>query len=361
MHFSIVLQAATDSSVRDSSRITVTLFNRNTSSHGLIVETRNIEEEDKAFLTLTDAVIPSCYSYATVHGFATLFENGWAHELKDRILATHRANVFIIGWSGIMSDAKRFTYKDMEVFNRVAIEISNFFNKHAIATKMDFEVMHFIAHSIGARITNYAIAQMRGSVGQLTALDPYVRTKKMIEGNFFPGELGVFEVTIDLKFNSASLTVVVHTDSENLGYKPTSGDVDVYLNGGVNQPGCDGVEPDTQMAPKTNCNHQFATKFFKSIAVHQLSVYDPFTQQDLFQADVDKCFRWLTTASTKTVFAMGYVRAALNFTNARTSACQDSDQQSIRKWQRSCIPITHWRQTQRAVVCTPIEYWLEYR
>lgn len=287
---------------------TITLFNSQTSSEGLTIYLDSIEIQEAKFRTLSETIIFNSFSYVTVHGFLTGYENEWAYQLKDQLLAAHDSNVFIVEWCGLTEEPNSFTDKDVRKAGILADLIANFFNRQ-ILPRLNYSKMHFLGHSIGARIANYAIMRIDGRISHLTALDPFFKQPPSdnFPAYFLPGEYELYLSRPKLK--AAKFTTVVHTDSNNLSIATNCGSIDVFLNGGANQPGCYRANQNQAFAHITNCNHDFASKFFRSISNFEIAKAENLDQETLdrqFIKEKDKCFPIAYKCSSYNSFLKGY-------------------------------------------------------
>lgn len=263
----------------------ITLFNHQTPHDGftLPIQTslhRKFESE------LRQAINPSLFNYVTIHGYSTGYENDWAFELKDKILSVHNANVFVVEWF--------IRYDNLFNVSLIAKLISDFFNSLHLS-RQQFEKMHFIGHSIGVTIANTAVIAMKHKVGHLTGLDPYT---KEIDLMWHPkydanrAEESTYKFIHCARFTEASFSLIIHTDMNNLGMFHGCGNIDIFLNGGSNQPGSESdIRNDSHS--KTNYNHDFAARFFKSIATYQIAKADNLNsslQASIFESEINKCF-----------------------------------------------------------------------
>lgn len=259
----------------------VTLFNAQTANEGSSI---SLTCNDASLNTVFATIIPNCVNYVTVHGFATGSENIWAYELKNKILASHCANVFIVDWSSVDETTDETYELEYAKAREVAELLANLFNSWNFRNT-NFENTIFIGHSIGARIADSAIEQMHASVDHLIALDPNKKVRQI------PG-LNASKRAMHTAFNSfsklkaAKFTTVIHTDAVKLGLLYNVGSSDVYLNGGEMQPGCQDAHSD--FLYKTNCNHNFAAKFFKSISVH--AIKGSRDNNQTADDEINKCF-----------------------------------------------------------------------
>ncbi|TNN41128.1 Lipase member H [Liparis tanakae] len=105
-----------------------------------------------------------------------------------------------------------------------------------------------IGVSLGAHMSGFVGANLNGSLGRITALDP--------AGPQFTGTPP--EDRLDP--TDAQFVDVLHTDIDGLGFREPLGHIDFYANGGADQPGC----PKTIFSGTSyfKCDHQRSVLLF---------------------------------------------------------------------------------------------------
>ncbi|XP_054273793.1 pancreatic triacylglycerol lipase-like isoform X2 [Macrosteles quadrilineatus] len=164
-----------------------------------------------------------------VHGFASNGNNSWLADLKDNYLKMKDVNVFLVDWG---SGAELLNYLQVASNTRiVGAEVARFL-KWLIKNKgLDSGDVHLMGHSLGAHICSYAAKAVPG-IERLTAMDPAQ-----------PGFEGT-DKTVRLDKEDANYVEVLHTNAApfipllGFGLIFPVGHVDIYLNGGLRQPGC---------------------------------------------------------------------------------------------------------------------------
>lgn len=293
--------------------VKITLFNRGLSADGISMVIDHVLADEIELIEFDEAIVQNVFSYVTIHGFTTGHENEWAHELKDRILTASNANVFIVDWSENTEFPPYLSLPLDNILNYawiVAQYVASFFNQLDID---NLDKVHFIAHSIGARIANSAINSIQTLVGQMTALDPYKRDIVPVL-DFIPGQKKINSNTYSEYMSNTILdapfySTILHTDTSGLGMDYNCGTLDIYVNGGSQQPGCPELEQDSNLMWATNCNHQFATEFFKSISLHGLAdalMLNSDLRTEYFKAEITKCFPMAYQCDTYQAFVNGY-------------------------------------------------------
>lgn len=112
-----------------------------------------------------------------------------------------------------------------------------------IYTKDD---IHIIGFSLGAHVSGMIANYVQTKLAHITGLDPAK-----------PGFTTPF-TKYKLDSSDADFVDVVHTDGLARGIYTALGDVDFYLNGGFNQPGC----WSQNMTSWSSCNHDTAPFFY---------------------------------------------------------------------------------------------------
>lgn len=291
---------------------TITLFNRLTPKEGLTVPL-HIDSRRTKYIPFYTSILTRSHTYVTVHGFETGSENVWAHELKDNLLKSVDANVFIVDWSNGGDMTNNSINQDIDRAFQVSKLMVEFFNKRRFEKiALNYDKMHFVGHSMGARIADFAMTRMNRRAAHLIALDPNERRWKS-----FPSALNLVDPDI-LDFRNLrrlsfeGFLSVLHSDSKNLGIGSKLGTSNVFINGGFNQPGCENEVKDVRTSLKTNCNHEFATKFFKSIALHEFVAEDNSSLKTIkqsFDSEINKCFPIAYLCDDFDSFEKGYCGA----------------------------------------------------
>uniref|UniRef100_H3CXC9 Lipase, member Ia n=1 Tax=Tetraodon nigroviridis TaxID=99883 RepID=H3CXC9_TETNG len=158
-----------------------------------------------------------------IHGYRpTGSPPKWLSNITKLLLAGTHTNLIIVDWN----------YGAANVNYLIAAR-----NTHAVAENLTAFVerlekglslssIHMIGVSLGAHISGFVGANMNGSIGRITALDP--------AGPLFTGTLPKDR----LDPSDAQFVDVLHTDIDALGFRGPLGHIDFYPNGGTDQPGC---------------------------------------------------------------------------------------------------------------------------
>ncbi|KAK2580877.1 hypothetical protein KPH14_005949 [Odynerus spinipes] len=167
-------------------------------------------------------------SYILTHGFYSSGNVEWMQNLTTAILSKRDANVICVDWEKGSST----NYMQAAANTRiVGAEIARVV-RHLINSQMaDAEEFHLMGHSLGAHIMSYVGKNVTG-IGRITALDPAQ-----------PG-FQAKDPAVRIDKEDAKFIDVVHTDGKvfapflGLGMTVSVGDVDFFVNGGLNQPNC---------------------------------------------------------------------------------------------------------------------------
>lgn len=165
-----------------------------------------------------------------VHGFIDNRMFGeWMSQLKDRFLEYDDLNVIVVDWS----KGNGLPYGQASVNTRVTGAMLGIQIETICRTKnVTAASFHILGHSLGSHIAGYAGKHLKGALGHITGMDP--------AGPFFEG----LKPEARLWHTDAQFVESVHTDARHLvevgfGMYETCSHVDIFPNGGKNQPGCD--------------------------------------------------------------------------------------------------------------------------
>ncbi|KAI3373624.1 hypothetical protein L3Q82_022216 [Scortum barcoo] len=175
-----------------------------------------------------------------VHGYRpTGSPPEWLKNITKLLLFRTDINVIVVDWN---HGATNMNYlKAVENTHKAASNLTAFIKKmqeHGASLSS----IHMIGVSLGAHISGFVGANLNGSIGRITALDP--------AGPQFRGTLP--EERLDS--GDAQFVDVLHTDIDALGFREPLGHIDFYANGGTDQPGC----PKTILSGGSyfKCDHQ---------------------------------------------------------------------------------------------------------
>ncbi|KAL3869627.1 hypothetical protein ACJMK2_042292 [Sinanodonta woodiana] len=160
-----------------------------------------------------------------IHGYKHSTSNPWDINMKDAILERDDVNVILVDW---VKGARITNYAQVVANTRVVGALLALLMK-TLANETEgnyLRRMHLIGHSLGAHVAGYAGERARGT-GRITGLD--------VASLFFKGT----EPIVRLDASDAEFVDVIHTNGRGFGMKSSLGHVDFYVNGGLNQPGCE--------------------------------------------------------------------------------------------------------------------------
>ncbi|XP_033628973.1 lipase member I-like [Asterias rubens] len=169
--------------------------------------------------------------------------------LKEKLLQKEDLNVVLVDWGSGARDLYGQAVQNIRVVGRVVAKFAQFLNTEAGTT---FANMHLIGFSLGAHIAGYAGAYQPG-IGRISGLDP-------AGPNF-----NLNDPACRLDPTDALFVDVIHSDAEllGLGIEEAVGDVDFYVNGGKEQPGCPVTIRDIfDDISELSCNHSRACELY---------------------------------------------------------------------------------------------------
>lgn len=165
-----------------------------------------------------------------VHGHDQVYpDSAWLTDTRDLFKKNSAQKVYnfiIMDWGQYASHGNYFL-----VIKRVkgmGIYLADFLNK--IITKFNYDAsrIHIVAHSLGTHVSGFAGKLMKTKIGRITSLD--------VAGPCF-GKLLDKPKTDRLDPSDASQVEVFHYDDGFLGLPGQHGQIDIYVNGGREQPG----------------------------------------------------------------------------------------------------------------------------
>lgn len=172
---------------------------------------------------------PDKRSFIIVHGFTQSYPStGWLRKTRA-LFEMHtllpRYNLIIMDWG----KASQESYSGAAAkVSGMGSFLANFIGK-LLELGADRMSIHLIGHSLGAHVASFAGKRIRPRLGRITALDP--------AGPCF-GKIISNNPTDRLAPDDAYQVVVYHYDDAFLGLSGQHGQLDVYVNGGSQQPGC---------------------------------------------------------------------------------------------------------------------------
>jgi pimeloyl-ACP methyl ester carboxylesterase len=271
------------------------LYNKQTSGLGQVISASNISAS-------FDAAVPVKF---ITHGFIQNGFHKWVIEMKDAILSAEDVNVIVVDWSNGNGLPYMQATANTQVVGAVIAKLVNTFVNTLGVKASD---VHLIGHSLGAHISGYAGAKIKG-LGRITGLDP--------AGPYF--EFTEPEVRLDP--TDALFVEAIHTDGTatlqlGLGLMQRVGHIDYYPNGGKNQPNCPEVPGKILSAiffgltlnvagieDSTACSHSAALTFFTESIRDKSCKFTAFPCSSKAEFDAGKCMK---CASPNGCNQMGY-------------------------------------------------------
>uniref|UniRef100_A0A3P8WXR3 Lipase, member Ia n=1 Tax=Cynoglossus semilaevis TaxID=244447 RepID=A0A3P8WXR3_CYNSE len=163
----------------------------------------------------------------------------WVHELMALLLLRTDVNVIVVDWN---HGAANLNYLKAVENTKQAAENLTAFIERMQDSGANLSSIHMIGVSLGAHMSGFVGANLKGAIGRISALDPAGPqfTDKPPEERLDPDD--------------AQFVDVLHTDIDALGYRKPLGHIDFYANGGTDQPGC----PKTILSGGAyfKCDHQ---------------------------------------------------------------------------------------------------------
>ncbi|XP_068601119.1 lipase member H [Brachionichthys hirsutus] len=201
----------------------------------------------------------------------------WLQRIIELLLIRKDVNVIIVDWNHGATSLNYF--RVVENTHKEAENLTAFVKKMQ-ECGASMSSIHMIGVSLGAHISGFVGANLNGSIGRITALDPAGP-----EFNGTPPEMR-------LDPSDALFVDVLHTDIDSLGYREPIGHVDFYANGGTDQPGC----------PKTifsggayfKCDHQRSVLLYLDSVSYtcESKAYPCSTYKDFLDGNCTSCDRF---------------------------------------------------------------------
>ncbi|KAM4031248.1 inactive pancreatic lipase-related protein 1-like [Anomaloglossus baeobatrachus] len=202
-----------------------------------------------------------------IHGFNPGTGITWPSEVSQEILAVEDVNCFAVYWE----DGAAILYEQAVSNARVVgAQVAYFLTFLQTMYKRLFNV-HIIGHSLGAHVAGFAGQRASPRVQRISGLDP--------AGPLFEGAKN----DMKLDASDAELVDVIYTDSatftsllmlRGFATNDVSGHLNVYPNGGRNQPGCDEspllyILDLSKFIDTATCSH------FRSLHLYRESIQNP--------------------------------------------------------------------------------------
>ncbi|XP_044077556.1 lipase member H isoform X1 [Siniperca chuatsi] len=219
-------------------KIRLLLYTRDNGTCGTLMSHTNLSAHPQFNLSRPTTFI--------IHGYRpTGSPPMWLQSATELLLAKTDINVIVVDWNRGAANVNYF--KAVENTRKAANNLTAFIEKmqkHGASLSS----IHMIGVSLGAHISGFVGANLNGSIGRITALDP-------------AGPQFIDKPPEDrLDSSDAQFVDVLHTDIDALGFREPLGHIDFYANGGTDQPGC----PKTIFSGGSyfKCDHQRSVLLF---------------------------------------------------------------------------------------------------
>ncbi|XP_067108723.1 lipoprotein lipase [Osmerus mordax] len=200
---------------------------------------RQVEEPEEDLCYLVPGVnrtVSECgfnttsQTFAIIHGWsvAGLFES-WVHKLVSALFEREpSANVLVVDW---LDRANEHYPNSAENTKLVGQDVARLINWLEVEVKYDLSKLHILGYSLGAHVAGVAGNLTNNKVNRITGLDP--------AGPRFENADSLSRLSPD----DATFVDVLHTNIRgspdlSIGIQRPVGHVDIYPNGGTEQPGC---------------------------------------------------------------------------------------------------------------------------
>lgn len=169
------------------------------------------------------------------HGWFQNGESEWLQTLREQHNIISRINsndvrhfnLLIFDWSQASSKPYQDSVKHIP---EVGTRLAKFFHALNQRFKYSMDQLHLVGYSLGAQIVGVAgrhLAETGNKVHQITGLDP--------AGPCFYSDTN-FARKFTLGPDAADIVIARHYSYGMLGARGASGDIDIYVNGGMKQP-----------------------------------------------------------------------------------------------------------------------------
>ncbi|KAM4545711.1 lipase member H isoform 2-T2 [Odontesthes bonariensis] len=219
-------------------KLRLLLYTRSNATCGALLSHNNLTDHPQFSSSRPTAFI--------IHGYRpTGSPPVWIHQFPELLLDREDINVVVVDWN---KGAANVNYlKAVENTHKAADNLTAFI-KMMQDHGFSLGSVHLIGVSLGAHISGFVGANLNGTIGRITALDP--------AGPLFTGQPA--EKRLDP--TDAVFVDALHTDIDLLGFREPLGHIDFYANGGTDQPGC----PRTILSGGSyfKCDHQRSVMLF---------------------------------------------------------------------------------------------------
>ncbi|XP_032515199.2 lipase member I-like [Danaus plexippus] len=177
-----------------------------------------INEEAVVDLTLNKTTV------VIIHGHRGSVSTTLNPTVKNAFLRSEDLDVIVVDWSVYASQS----YSNaVNAVPSVGENLAGLINELVRNGVVELSTLHMVGFDLGAHVAGFAGRLLDGQVARITGLNPS------------RGQWG--ENSQRLSSSDAVYVEVIHTDGIGLvayGVGDAIGDVDFYVNGGTNQPGC---------------------------------------------------------------------------------------------------------------------------
>ncbi|XP_071376674.1 lipoprotein lipase [Centroberyx affinis] len=169
-------------------------------------------------------------TFALIHGWAVAgFFESWVHKLVAALFEREpNANVIVVDW---LDRAQHHYPNSAENTKLAGQDVAKLINWLEVELKYDLSKLHLLGYSLGAHVAGVAGKLTNNKVNRITGLDP--------AGPHFEYANELRRLSPD----DANFVDVLHTNTKgspdfSIGIQRPVGHVDIYPNGGNEQPGC---------------------------------------------------------------------------------------------------------------------------
>ncbi|XP_056149714.1 lipoprotein lipase isoform X2 [Lampris incognitus] len=169
-------------------------------------------------------------TFAVIHGWAVAgFLDSWVHRLVAALFEREPgANVIVVDWLDRVQHHYPYSAENTKLAGQDVAKLINW-----LETDLNYDLskLHLLGYSLGAHVAGVAGNLANNKVSRITGLDP--------AGPLFEYASELSRLSPD----DASFVDVLHTNTKgspdlSIGIQRPVGHVDIYPNGGTEQPGC---------------------------------------------------------------------------------------------------------------------------
>ncbi|KAJ8721388.1 hypothetical protein PYW07_002163 [Mythimna separata] len=174
-------------------------------------------------------LVPSKEVIILIHGYDEEYKSPFNLRVSEELLKKNIPNIIALDWSVRAGNSYPLASRQVtEVAKQLTKFIDWLTDIPATGDKLiDVKEIHLVGFNLGAHVAGMASRNAKNRVGRITGLDP--------SGSGWGSRSGRLDKT------DADYVEVIHTDGSGLlanGIGTNIGDVDIFVNGGSNQPGC---------------------------------------------------------------------------------------------------------------------------